>query len=198
MKASKLSTACVLLFIVSAAFAQQSGPPQLAHNAPTETIIKTSPYMGEQTREIKSLSTNDINALKMGAGMGYAKAAELNGYPGPMHVLELATSLKLSQGQRVASENLLTQHKAKARAMGTQLIDAEQALDIAFASNQIDTSRIAVLTARIGTLQAELRAEHLQTHLLQTALLEPQQIASYQRLRGYAKTSEQPFNDYAR
>ena len=41
------------------------------------------------------------------------------------------------------------------------------------------------MTQRIGTVQAQLRGEHLQTHLKQTALLSPAQIASYQLFRGY-------------
>ncbi len=121
--------------------------------------------------------------------MGYAKAAELNGYPGPMHVLELARPLQLSDQQRQASEQLMAQHKATARTLGGQLVDAERALDTAFASKQIDAPRISELTQRIGHLQATLRAEHLQTHLQQTALLQPQQIARYQSLRGYDKSA---------
>ncbi len=148
-----------------------------------------SPYAGEQAREIKSLSASEIQALHQGAGMGYAKAAELNGYPGPMHVLELARQLQLSPEQRQASEQLMAQHKATARTLGGQLVDAERALDAAFAQKQIDAQHITVLTQRIGQLQATLRAEHLQTHLQQTALLNPQQIARYQSLRGYDKSA---------
>lgn len=121
--------------------------------------------------------------------MGYAKAAELNGYPGPMHVLELARQLQLSPVQRQASEQLMAQHKATARALGSQLVNAERTLDTAFAQKQIDPQRLAELTQRIGQLQANLRAEHLQTHLQQTALLQPQQIARYQSLRGYDKSA---------
>jgi Spy/CpxP family protein refolding chaperone len=165
--------------------AQQPTPAKIALAA------APSPYAGEQAREIKSLSASEMQALHQGAGMGYAKAAELNGYPGPMHVLELARPLQLSAGQRQASEQLLAQHKATARRLGNQLVDAERALDTAFASKQIDAARIALLTQQIGNLQASLRAEHLQTHLRQTALLNPQQIASYQSLRGYDKSGGQ-------
>jgi Spy/CpxP family protein refolding chaperone len=154
-------------------------------------MVAASPYAGEQSREIKSLSANEIKALHQGAGMGYAKAAELNGYPGPMHVLELARPLQLSAEQRQASEQLMAQHKTTARTLGGQLVDAERALDTAFAQKQIDAQRITELTQRIGNLQATLRAEHLQTHLRQTALLQPQQIARYQSLRGYDKSAGQ-------
>jgi Spy/CpxP family protein refolding chaperone len=154
-----------------------------------------SPYAGQQLRDIKSLSPSEIKALHQGAGMGYAKAAELNGYPGPLHVLELARQLRLSDQQRQASEQLMAQHKATARTLGGQLVDAERALDTAFAQKQIDAQRITELTQRIGQLQATLRAEHLQTHLLQTALLNPQQIERYQSLRGYDKSAGQAQQD---
>ena len=45
------------------------------------------PYAGQQARTIKALSDDDLAALRKGEGMGMAKAAELNGYPGPAHVL---------------------------------------------------------------------------------------------------------------
>jgi Spy/CpxP family protein refolding chaperone len=178
------------LFTCANAAWSQSTPHQ--HPAAASTgMVAASPYAGEQSREIKSLSANEIKALHQGAGMGYAKAAELNGYPGPMHVLELARPLQLSAEQRQASEQLMAQHKTTARTLGGQLVDAERALDTAFAQKQIDAQRITELTQRIGNLQATLRAEHLQTHLRQTALLQPQQIARYQSLRGYDKSAGQ-------
>src|ERR1700757_2891750 len=57
------------------------------------------PYAGQQKREIKALSEEDVAGYLGGAGMGYAKAAELNGYPGPMHVLELGDRLELTDEQ---------------------------------------------------------------------------------------------------
>ena len=44
---------------------------------------------------------------------------------------------------------------------------------------------VPVAAQAIGLLQADLRSEHLQTHLAQTALLSTQQVALYQSLRGY-------------
>jgi hypothetical protein len=184
LTATKYIAACALLAWATVTFSQpeQHTP---AH-APTGAAA-ASPYAGEQSREIKSLSRSEIKALHQGAGMGYAKAAELNGYPGPMHVLELAGPLQLSDEQRHASEQLMTQHKATARTLGNQLVDTERSLDTAFAEKKINAQRITELTLRIGQLQASLRAEHLQTHLRQTALLQPQQIERYQSLRGYDK-----------
>jgi hypothetical protein len=48
------------------------------------------PYSGMQSRSNKSLSDLQVADLQSGRGMGLALAAELNGYPGPSHVLELA------------------------------------------------------------------------------------------------------------
>ncbi|MDO8386830.1 MAG: periplasmic heavy metal sensor [Polaromonas sp.] len=145
-----------------------------------------SPYAGQQTREIKALSPAQTADLLAGKGMELAKAAELNGYPGPMHTLELAAQLGLNAEQKQASETLMTRHKAEASDLGAQLVQAERALDQAFASRQIDATRLAALTDNIGRLQALLRKSHLDTHLQQTVLLTPAQITRYAQLRGYA------------
>ena len=62
-----------------------------------------SPYAGQEARSIKALSADEIEGLLAGKGMGFAKAAELNGYPGPAHVLELAQQLRLSDEQTAAT-----------------------------------------------------------------------------------------------
>ncbi|MGQ2979595.1 MAG: Spy/CpxP family protein refolding chaperone [Polaromonas sp.] len=144
-----------------------------------------SPYAGQQTREIKALSPAQTADLLAGKGMELARAAELNGYPGPMHTLELAAQLELSSEQKQASETLMNRHKAEASALGAQLVQAESVLDQAFASRQIDAARLAAHTENIGRLQALLRKSHLETHLQQTALLTPTQIERYAQLRGY-------------
>jgi hypothetical protein len=144
-----------------------------------------SPYAGQQQRQIKALSDEERAGLAEGQGMGYAKAAELNGYPGPTHVLELARELELSAQQRDATGKLLAQHKAAARKLGAAVIEAERALDQAFATKRVDEATVRRLSADIARLQGELRAEHLNTHLAQTALLSPQQVERYAQLRGY-------------
>lgn len=145
-----------------------------------------TPYAGQQDRQLKALSQQEVGALLAGEGSGLAKAAELNGYPGPAHVLEHAEALALSEQQRRATETLMQTHKARARTLGAELVQAEQGLDDAFVRRVIDAPTLASLTAAIGNKQAQLRQEHLQTHLLQTALLTPAQVRRYAELRGYA------------
>ncbi len=64
--------------------------------AGTAAADTAAPYAGQQTRAIKALSPEDIAGLRAGDGMAMAKAAELNRYPGPRHVLDLAGPLALS------------------------------------------------------------------------------------------------------
>ena len=120
--------------------------------------------------------------------MAYAKAAERSGYPGPAHVPELSTQQQLDDEQLSATRKLMEAHKARASTLGEQVIEAERALDLAFSSRQVDAQRTEDLTRLIGTLQARLRAEHLQTHLAQTTLLSARQVARYQSLRGYGES----------
>lgn len=150
---------------------------------------QTSPYAGQAQRAIKSMSEQEVAGLLNGAGAGFARAAELNGYPGPMHVLELADRLALSAEQRAATQALMTQHKTRARSMGEQLVNAERDLDKLFAQRTADAGAVDTATRRVGLLQADLRAEHLKTHVAQTALMSADQVRMYSVLRGYTAGS---------
>lgn len=153
-------------------------------------LAQHGPYAGEQQRAIKALSDKDIADLQAGQGMGLAKAAELNGYPGPAHVLEHADALQLTTTQRERSKALFDSHKAIARELGRNLVEAEQALDEAFANKRIDPASLSAMTADIGQRSAKLREEHLRTHLAQTAFLSPAQTRRYAQLRGYETSSD--------
>jgi Spy/CpxP family protein refolding chaperone len=148
-----------------------------------------TPYAGLQTRDIRALSPEQVDDLLNGRGMGLALSAELNGWPGPQHVLELADRLNLTPEQRRETEALRTAHRAAAARIGQDIVEAERALDRAFRERSITPARLAELTERIGALQATLRAEHLATHIRQTALLSAAQVARYDVLRGYAQGS---------
>jgi len=143
------------------------------------------PYAGQQSRPIKALSDDDIAALQNGEGMGMAKAAELNGYPGPKHVLDLARQLQLTDGQWRGVQAIFDRMSAAAKPLGGELIAQEQALDQLFAKGDITPDRLAAATAAIAELQGRLRAVHLSAHLETRALLNPDQIARYKQLRGY-------------
>jgi Spy/CpxP family protein refolding chaperone len=148
-------------------------------------VLAASPYAGEEGREIKALSAADVDAYLTGQGMGFAKAAELNGYAGPKHVLELASELELTAEQRTRTQALFASMQTKAVALGRQLVDEERTLDRLFASTSITQDSLQESVARIGELQADVRAAHLEAHLEQAKILTPEQRAHYLRLRGY-------------
>jgi Spy/CpxP family protein refolding chaperone len=148
-----------------------------------------SPYVGQELREIKALSPQEISDYLSGKGMGLAKAAELNGFPGPAHVLELATQLNLTTDQKIKAEALFKVMQDRAIALGKELVEEERALNHLFASRSITPEALSSSLARIGKLQGQVRQVHLEAHIEQTALLTPQQIGTYNRLRGYATSA---------
>jgi Spy/CpxP family protein refolding chaperone len=153
--------------------------------------IAQTPYAGLQTRSIKALSDQQIADLRAGRGMGLALAAELNGYPGPSHLLELADRLGLSGAQRNSIRKMFEAMKAETIPIGERLIAQEAALDRLFADHAITAEKVSAATAEIGATQAELRAAHLKYHLSTVAMLEPSQIQQYSALRGYANSGPQ-------
>lgn len=144
------------------------------------------PYAGLQGRSIKALSDQQIADLRAGRGMGLALAAELNGYPGPLHVIELRRDLALSDTQVARAEELFQQMKAETIPLGEVLIARESALDRQFAERHITPASLDETTARIGEAQAKLRAAHLRYHLAMLDVLTPEQVKRYSELRGYA------------
>jgi hypothetical protein len=144
-----------------------------------------APYAGQQTRPIKALSDDDIAALLKGDGMGLAKAAELNGYPGPKHVIALAKQLAVTETQLQQVTVIYDRMSAAAKPLGAELIERERVLDQLFASGEITPDRLTAETAAIAELQGRLRSVHLAAHLETRALLSAEQIALYQQFRGY-------------
>jgi Spy/CpxP family protein refolding chaperone len=144
-----------------------------------------SPYVGEQGRSIKALSQEQIGELLAGKGMGFAKAAELNGYPGPRHVIDMAGQLGLSDGQLQQIQRIFDAMQAQAIETGKSLVDEERRLDELFHSRRVTAESLSAALAQIGKLQGELRRVHLQAHIDTTALLSAEQVAKYATLRGY-------------
>ncbi len=153
--------------------------------APAALAGEPSPYVGQEQRQVKALSQAEVEGYLTGAGMGFAKAAELNHYPGPRHVLDLAQELALTADQAEQTQQLYASMRARAVALGRQLVAKEQALDRLFADGTIDEARMHGLLSEIATLRADLRHVHLSAHLKQKALLTRHQVMLYDTLRGY-------------
>jgi hypothetical protein len=172
MKNHLALTATAVMFAIGAAVAQ-------------------TPYAGMQTRSIKALSDQQIADLRAGRGMGLALAAELNGYPGPSHLLELADKIGLSDAQRNSARRMFEAMKAETIPIGERLIAQEAALDKLFADHAITPEQLSAATSGIGVAQSQLRAAHLKYHLSTVAMLQPSQIQQYAALRGYDDGSQE-------
>jgi Spy/CpxP family protein refolding chaperone len=146
------------------------------------------PHAGPESRDIKALSPEDVSAYLSGKGMGNAKAAELNGFAGPAHVLELAAELQLSAEQRTLTEALFASMSKRASSLGSALVDKERVLDQRFATKAITRERLAEALSEIGRLQTQIRSAHLEAHLAQFEILTSEQNARYSQLRGYGGT----------
>jgi len=148
-------------------------------------IAQHQPYAGQDQRDIKSLSAEEVKQYAAGAGMGFAKPAELNRYPGPMHVLELADKLELTQQQRGQVQALMDAHKAEARAIGAKFIESERALEALFREGRVAEGSLAAAVGTAAALQGEYRLSHLETHRRVRAVLTDAQVTRYDALRGY-------------
>lgn len=156
----------------------------------------TSPYAGEESSEIKALSPDEVQDYLAGEGMGLAKAAELNGYPGPAHVLELAEPLELTPDQRARTEALFTSMQSRAQELGRALVEEERKLDRMFASGSVTPEALGRSLRAIGSLQAQVRGVHLEAHIAQANILTAEQIRHYAELRGYRGTDDRRDHDH--
>lgn len=168
--------ACALLVVtatVAASTPEAAAPPQ------------SSPYAGMESREIKALSSQEIDDLTAGRGMGFAMVAELNGYPGPKHLLELAEPLELAPEQVRAIRAVYDEMHERAVELGQRLVSGEQALDRAFAAEAITEMDLEQRLTALAALRADLRFAHVRAHLAAREIVTAEQRAHYDRLRGY-------------
>jgi hypothetical protein len=145
-----------------------------------------SPYAGEESRRIKSLSEAEVADLLAGRGAGFAKAAELNGVPGPAHILEMGEAIGVTADQEQAVREVHARMEAEAKALGARLVALEAELNDAFAAGGITADGLRSMLAGLSAVRGELRYVHLAAHLDAAAILTAAQVGAYNRLRGYA------------
>ncbi|MEM7788599.1 MAG: Spy/CpxP family protein refolding chaperone [Bacteroidota bacterium] len=169
----RLTLGLALGLLVLPASAQHGGQAAAGHTSPADGLPA-------------GVSASEANGLRAGAGMGLARAAELNGYPGPLHVLELADALGLTDNQRAESERLRAEMLAEAVPLGEQILAAETHLDALFAGGGASPEAVDRVTTHLGVLRGRLRAAHLRAHVAMRAALTDEQVMEYDRLRGNA------------
>ena len=147
--------------------------------------INASPYATQLTTPVRGLTAEEVDDLLNGRGMGFARMAELNSYPGPRHLLDLQVELALTPEQIVQIEQAFQSMAADAQALGREIVREEQALSDAFAAGTLDSIALKTQVRLLGDYYGQLRNIHLQAHLQVTPLLTAEQVAHYNGLRGY-------------
>lgn len=155
----------------------------LAQSNPTPT---PSGYVHLFQTEVRGMSEELIQTYRTGGGGGVALLAELNGHPGPRHILDLADDLELTSEQLEQIQALIDVIQPEAIQIGEAILAGEAALEEAFRQQTIDERSLEARLTNLGTLQAELRFIHLRTHLATVEILTPDQIERYNIVRGYA------------
>jgi Spy/CpxP family protein refolding chaperone len=115
-----------------------------------------------------------------------ALPAELNHYPGPKHVLELAANLRLTPDQQAETRRLFGRMQAEAVSLGEAVVTREAELDQLFSSGAAEEGALRLLVADIARLRGELRFTHLKYHLAMRRLLSAEQVAAYDAARNYS------------
>jgi hypothetical protein len=182
MRSAIAALAAIGVMLPAVAIPQHHQAP--AHQSPAHG----SPYREQHATGLRGLSAKEIDDLRAGRGMGLARAAELNGYPGPRHVLDAARdgALTLSPDQRQAIEGVFAGMEREAKRVGLQVLAEEQALEAAFGRGGVSESELTDRVRRVAAVQAELREVHLRAHLATRAVLTDDQVRRYSELRGYA------------
>lgn len=144
-----------------------------------------SPYVAQLESPVRGLSVEEVDDLLAGHGMGYARTAELNSYPGPLHLLDLQQGLHLSSAQVDAITAIFAEMQIQAQQVGQQIVTQEQLLSTAFASGEVTEASLEEQVMTLAGLYGQLRTVHLRAHLQVTPLLTEEQINTYNRLRGY-------------
>lgn len=158
---------------------------------PLAGIAADNPYAGQEHRKIKALSEQEISDYMNGRGMGTSKAAELNRYPGPRHVLDHARQLGLSQQQTAKTQEIYDAMSNESARIGRQIVQKEAELEALYVTQQADAENTQRIVRELANLQAEFRLAHLNAHLSMRQVLSSQQIAAYDRVRGYDSTKPQ-------
>jgi Spy/CpxP family protein refolding chaperone len=139
-------------------------------------------------RRVEACQREFDQVVADGRGAGLAFAADQNGYPGPLHVLELKDRLRLTAEQETRMRALLDAMFAEARPRAARLAEAEARLRRIFAEAKADDATVRAAVAETERARVEVRLAHLLTHLRTRELLTDDQRQIYHRLRWGAAT----------
>lgn len=132
----------------------------------------------------------DREALLNSEGAGMAAYAELNGFPGPKHVLDLEKQLGLTAEQKGKVREIYDDMKVRARNLGKMIVKVEEELNYAFSSGMVGVESVEDDAEQAGKLRGILRGVHLSAHLKTKELLTPDQVKAYMKIRKELREKE--------
>jgi Spy/CpxP family protein refolding chaperone len=118
-----------------------------------------------------------------GRGFGMAFVADQQGYPGPLHVIELKDRLKLTPEQEAKAQALLAAMLAESRPKSERLLEAERKLGNLFGAGKADEASIRAAVAEVEGARSDVRLVHLMFHLKARDLLTDEQRRVYHEAR---------------
>lgn len=187
-----VAVACIVLAVLAGAVWYGPGPSGAQETTPASHHGQASPASDpsyanryDSDAPIRSLTPDEISRIERGEGAGFALPAELNGVPGPRHVLDLARELALSDQQEAGVSAIYDEMRAAVVPAGRRYLDALEALEADFRTGALTEAELPDRVAGVKRLEGELAAAHLVAHLKTAALLTPEQTASYNQFRGY-------------
>jgi Spy/CpxP family protein refolding chaperone len=137
----------------------------------------------EPHRRMQATLDEIDRVVAQGLGAGMAFAADQNGYPGPLHVLELKDRLRLTPEQEARVTALQTAMFTESRPKSARLLEAEARLRGLFAEGAADEGRVRTAVAEVERARSEVRLVHLLTHLRTRAVLTDDQRRFYHEAR---------------
>ena len=147
------------------------------------TMLVVCSPLSQSQEQPKPAVPPDRDELLKGAGMDLAAIADLNNYPGPKHVLDLKSELRLTRDQVKKTEALDKVVSSSAVAKGGEIVQAEEELNQLFEAGTVSEKVMRSKLEQIGKLRADLRFIHLQAHLRMRQILTPEQIKMYTEMK---------------
>src|SRR5712692_2594350 len=132
-----------------------SGGADAQHHAAHAGAEAVSHHALVQTYE-KAFEQN----VAEGRGFGMAFAADRNGYPGPLHVLELKDRLKLTADQEAKMQAMLAAMFAESKPKSARLLESEAKLRQLFAGSRADEAAVKAAVTEVETARTEVRLVH--------------------------------------
>ena len=171
----------IQLFLALAGTLVITAPTAAQHGHGAHSHAAGAPSRGHLSAQ--ACLTEFESVVAEGRGFGMAFAADQNGYPGPLHVLELKDRLRLTAEQEARTRALLEAMFAESRPRSARLLAAEARLRELFARRAADETAVATAVAEVEHARAEVRLVHLRSHLKTRELLTEDQIRAYHAAR---------------